>query len=315
MPKEMRVQWAETLVELAKTDDRVIVLDADLAGSTRADIFADAHPEKFFEIGIAEQHLVGMAAGLATMGYRPWLSSFGLFFTQRALDQIRMLVSQTLLPVKISGCYAGLLNGSSGKTHQDIEDIAIMRAMPNMTVIAPADPAEAGAAIAWAADHDGPVYVRLAREAEVDVFGADYAFELGRPRVIRQGNDVTLISTGIQSARVLEATELLAARGIDARLIHLPTIKPLDTPAFLELITGVDLLITIEEHSILGGLGGMISEIVADAAPGTRVVRLGLADAWSESGPSDFLLDKYGLSPERVAQQVCTVLATSCQPA
>ena len=302
--KAQRVVWGETLAELAATDPRVVVLDGDLATSTRADIVADKAPGSFIEVGIAEQTMVGMAVGLSTVGYRPWLSTFGVFLTARALDQVRMLVSQTKSPVRLAASYSGLLNGSSGKTHQDIEDIAIMRAMPAMTVVAPADAIEAEAVIRWAADHDGPVYVRIARDPVDDVFGDDYVFEPRAPRVLRTGADVTLVSTGVQTSRTLQALDLLAERGIDAGLVHVPMLKPLDEGALLGAIEGAPLVVTVEEHSVIGGLGGLVSELVAGTGIGPAVRRVGLADGWSESAPNDFLLDKYGLSPARVAEQV-----------
>lgn len=308
----IREAWAGSLADAAASDDKVLLLDADLAPSTKAKVFADARPQQFIETGIDEQNMVGMAAGLASLGYRPWVSTFGVFLTQRALDQIRMLVSQTRLPVKFGGAYTGLLNGASGKTHQDVEDIAILRAMPNMTLIAPVDAAETAAAVQWACGYDGPVYLRLAREPEIDVFDSTYRFRIGEPVRIREGGDVTLVSTGIQTARVLQAAELLGERGVDATLIHVPTIKPLNQESFLGLVdSGSGPVITVEEHSILGGLGGLVAEILSDARPGRRVVRLGLADGWSESAPAGFLLDKYGLSPQRVAEQVQGVLAQS----
>jgi transketolase len=306
--KAQRVVWGETLAELAGTDPRVVVLDGDLATSTRADIVADRAPGSFIEVGIAEQNMVGMAVGLTTLGYRPWLSTFGVFLTARSLDQVRMLVSQTKSPVRLAASYSGLLNGSSGKTHQDIEDIAVMRAMPAMTVVAPADAVEAEAVIRWAAEHDGPVYVRIARDAVADVFDADYVFEPRVPRVLRTGADVTIVSTGVQTSRTLEAVGLLAEQGIDAGLVHVPMLKPLDEEALLRAIDGAPLVVTVEEHSVIGGLGGLVSELVAETGTGPAVRRVGLADSWSESAPNDFLLDKYGLSPARVAEQVAAHL-------
>jgi len=304
MSRAQREVWGATMVELAASDPRIVVLDGDLATSTKADTFADAYPDRFFEIGIAEQNMVGMAFGLSTLGFRPWLSSFGVFFTHRALDSVRMLLAQTDAPVRIAASYTGLLNGSSGKTHQDIEDLAIMRAMPGMTVIAPADAAEARAAMIWAADHDGPVYLRLARDAVSDVFGDDHVFTPGAVLTLREGGDVTLVSTGVQTSRVLAAAELLAADGVEAKVVHVPSIKPLDGGALLETLRGDAPVITIEEHSVIGGLGGLVAELVTSSDLGMRVTRLGLADGWSESAPNDFLLDKYGLSPVRVAEQV-----------
>lgn len=301
--KPQRQVWGETLAELAATDPTLVVLDGDLATSTRADIVADEQPHAFIEIGIAEQNMVGMAFGMSTLGYRPWLSTFGVFLTHRALDQIRMLVSQTKAPVRIAAAYSGLLNGSSGKTHQDIEDFAIMRAMPNMTVIAPADEFEAKSAIRWASEHPGPVYIRFARDAVAPVFEEGHSFQVGIPVVIREGSAVTLISTGVQTSRTVEAADILAASGIDAQVIHLATLKPLDEAALLSLIGDQQHIVTVEDHSRIGGLGGLVAEILS-ARGGTRLTRIGLDDRWSESAPNDFLLDKYGLSPQRVAESV-----------
>lgn len=306
--KAQRQVWGETLAELAQTDSRVVVLDGDLATSTRADIVADKAPDAFIQIGIAEQNMVGMAFGMSTLGYRPWLSTFGVFLTHRALDQIRMLVSQTKAPVRIAAAYSGLLNGSSGKTHQDIEDFAIMRAMPNMTVLAPADEFEAAAIIRWAAEYDGPVYIRFARDAVKPVFDESYHFAPGQPIELLAGSDITLISTGVQSSRTLEAAQLLAADGIRAQVIHVPSLKPLDEVELLHKIGDAKHVITIEDHSRIGGLGGLVSEIAA-ANASFRVTRIGLADRWSESAPNDFLLDKYGLAPNRVADSVREALA------
>lgn len=306
--KAQRVVWGETLAELAASDDRVVVLDGDLATSTRSDLVATAVPDAFVQVGIAEQNMVGMAVGLSTLGYRPWLSTFGVFLTNRALDQIRMLVSQTRAPVRVAAAYSGLLNGSAGKTHQDIEDFAIMRAMPYMTVLAPADEFEAEAVFRWAAEFDGPLYVRVARDPVVPVFDESYAFEPGTPRLLTEGGDVTIVSTGVQTSRTAEAVHLLAERGVSATHVHLPTLKPLDVDAFLGLVGDASLVVTVEEHSRIGGLGGLVSEILAERG-GPRLVRVGLEDRWSESAPNDFLLDKYWLSPERVADAVAQQLA------
>lgn len=302
--RAQREVWGTTLTELAETDPRIVVLDADLANSTRADIFATAHPDRFVEVGIAEQNMVGVAAGLAAGGFRPWVSTFGVFLTQRALDQVRMLVSQTGASVRLAAGYAGLLNGRSGKTHQDIADIAIMRSMPNMTVLAPVDEYEAAAVIRWAADHDGPVYLRLARDGVPSVFDADYAFTIGQPIIVRPGGRVVLVSTGVQTSRTVGAADILAAEGFDVGIVHLPSLKPLDEDALCAALQGAERIYTVEEHSVIGGLGGLVSEIVAARADIAPMVRIGLADRWSESGPDEFLLDKYGISAARVADAV-----------
>ncbi|SJM70135.1 transketolase family protein [Gulosibacter sp. 10] len=306
--KAQRQVWGETLVELSKTDSRVVILDGDLATSTKADLMANENPDAFVQVGIAEQNMVGMAVGMSTVGYRPWLSTFGVFLTNRALDQIRMLVSQTKAPVRLAASYSGLLNGAAGKTHQDIEDLAVMRAMPNMTVIAPADEYELEAAVRWAAEYDGPVYLRVARDPVAPVFTESYEFEIGQPRLVREGGDATLISTGVQTSRTVEAAELLAESGIEAKVIHVPTLKPLDEDALLQLIDSAEQVFTVEEHTKIGGLGGLVAELLS-AESKTRLTRIGLEDGWSESGSNDFLLDKYGISPKRVAEQVREQLA------
>src|SRR6201993_2017727 len=198
--KAMRDVWGETLVALGKANPNVVVLDADLANSTKADKFAKAHPARFLQMGIAEQNCVGVAVGLASVGFVPWLSSFTVFFTHRAIDPIRMVVAQTHANVKIGAAYSGLLTGLTGKTHQDVQDLAIMRAMPDMTVLAPADAIGGEAIIRWATEHDGPLYVRLARDAAPHVFGETYRFVPGKTALLREGGDVLLISTGPQSA-------------------------------------------------------------------------------------------------------------------
>ncbi len=232
--RAMREVWGATLAELADTDPRVLVVDGDLANSTRADLVDQAHPDRFLQLGIAEQNMVGVAAGLSLMGYAPWLSSFAIFLTHRAIDPIRMLVAQTGANVKIAGSYSGLLTGLTGRTHQDVEDLAIMRAMPGMTVLAPADDIECEAMVRWAAAHDGPVYLRLARDAvervtETAAFDATSALsEVASVRVLAEGDDIVLVSTGAESTRVAAAARLLAERGIAARVVHVPVIKPLD---------------------------------------------------------------------------------------
>jgi len=307
--KAQRQVWGETLAELAGTDQRLVVLDADLATSTRADIVADAHPDSFIQVGIAEQNMVGMAFGLSTLGYRPWVSSFGVFLTNRALDQVRMLVSQTKAPVRLAAAYSGLLNGASGKTHQDIEDFAIMRAMPNMTVLAPADEIEAAHAIRWAADHDGPLYIRLARDPVPPVFDQNYTFMPGKPVLLRNSdNGLVIISTGVQTARTTAALDLLHADGIHLRHLHLHTLKPANADAIIAHLAGASAVCTVEEHTIIGGLGELVSDLVTRDGLGVRVTRIGLDDRWSESGPNDFLLDKHGLSPHRVADRLRRLL-------
>jgi transketolase len=301
--KALRDVWADTLVALAKDDPRIVVLDGDLANSTKADKFAAAHPDRFLEMGIAEQNMVGVAVGMAALDFVPWLSSFTVFFTHRAVDPVRMLVAQTNANVKIGAAYSGLMTGFTGKTHQDVEDLAIMRAMPQMTVLAPADQYECAAMIKWASDYNGPVYLRLTRDGSADVFGSDYQFAIGEVRWLRSGRHALLISTGPQSVRCLEAANELAKQQIEVGVLHVPSIKPLNVAALLEACSAYDLIFTVEEHSITGGLGGLVAEILSENSP-RRVIRYGIEDKWGESAPNDFLLDKYGLSALQVSQRI-----------
>lgn len=306
--KAMRDVWGEKLVALGDADPRTVVLDGDLANSTKADKFARAHPERFFQMGIAEQNLIGAAAGLASVGFVPWTSSFAVFFSHRALDPIRMLVAQSHANVKIVGSYSGLLIGAVGKTHLDVQDLAIMRAMPDMTVLAPADETELLAMMDWAAAYQGPVYLRLARDGVPDLFDADYAFTPGAVHRLRQGDDVALVSTGPQTSRTLQAADLLQQTGTSATVIHVPSLKPVDASGLVAAIGDSPLVVTIEEHSVHGGLSGLVAEVLTAAGPSPRVLRIGLDDVWGESADNDFLLDKHGLSPERIADRVGSLL-------
>lgn len=313
MTRPLREVWAETLIELADDDPDILVLDGDLATSTRADRFAVAHPDRFLQMGIAEQNMVGVAVGLATLGYVPWLSSFAVFMTHRAVDQVRMVMAQTHANVKIGAGYSGLLTGFTGKTHQDVEDLAIMRAMPGMTVLAPADPTECAAMVRWATETPGPVYLRLARDPGPDVFEPGYRFEPGRVIPLREGSDVLMVSTGLQTARCLAAATILETSGISAGILHVPSIKPVDAPAIVEATRAVGLVVSVEEHTILGGLGGLVAEILSERQP-RRLVRIGIQDVWGESAPNPFLLDRHGLSPERVAERVAQEISRATGP-
>jgi transketolase len=291
--KAQRDVFGDTLIELARHNQNVLVLDADLANSTKADKFAAAHPEKFFEMGIAEQNCVGVAAGLSSLGFTPWLSSFAVFFTHRAVDPIRMLVAQTQANVKIGAAYSGLLTGYTGKTHQDVQDLAIMRAMPGMTVLAPGDEFECESMIRWATQFTGPVYLRLSREGN----GA------GRTYRLRQGTDLLMVSTGTQSARCVQAADRLAAHGISAGVLHVPSIKPVNIQEIVAACGSVPIVFTVEEHTVLGGLGGLVTETLAEHLP-KRVIRIGIEDRWGESASNEYLLDHFGLSGDRVSERI-----------
>jgi transketolase len=301
--KALRDVFGDTLVDLANTNSKIVVLDADLANSTKADKFAAAHPERFLEMGIAEQNLVGVAAGIATVGFIPWLSSFTVFFTHRAIDPIRMLVAQTHANVKIGAAYSGLLTGLTGKTHQDIQDLAIMRAMPAMTVLAPGDAAECESMIRWATNYVGPVYLRLTRDPSPALVDTSYEFVPGKTYQLCKGSDVLLISTGPQTGRCTRAAELLEKRGISAGVLHVPSIKPINKTEIVLACDSVPLVVTVEEHTVLGGLGGLVAEILSEHSP-KKVIRFGIEDRWGESAPNDYLLDEFGLSAAKLSERI-----------
>jgi transketolase len=301
-PKAQRVAFGETLVELIDRNPRVLVLDGDLANSTRADIVAQQRPENFFEMGIAEQNMLGVAAGLAAVGFIPFISTFAAFATKRDLDQIRIVVAQPHLHVIIAGAYSGMLTGKTGKTHQSVEDISVFRAMPNMTVVVPADATEVRKAMyALANEIEGPAYLRLTRDPLKDIFDEGYTFKLGKAVVLREGSDVALIGTGEQSTRCLEAADLLAAEGINAHVLHVPTIKPLDEQAIIEAARRTGKVVTAEDHTIIGGLGGAVAEVLGENLP-TPLKRTGWQDVFGESAANGPLLEKYGLTPRHIAE-------------
>jgi transketolase len=301
--RAMRDVFGETVSALADADPRIVMLDADVGSSSKGDVFEKAHPERYLQMGIAEQNMLGVAAGLATFDLIPFISTFVAFAVVRPLDQIRVLIAQTGANVKITAGYVGLFTGMAGKTHQIVDDVAIMRAMPGMVTVSPADDVEAAQVLRWAAAYRGPVFVRLVRDATQRLFDDAYRFEFGRAVVVREGRDVTLVSTGAQTPRVVDAAELLAGRGVEAHVLHVPTIKPLDVPAVVAAAERTGRVVTVEEHSVIGGLGGAVAETLGEHRP-TRLTRLGLPDIFTESGPNAALLDLYGLSAARVADQV-----------
>lgn len=295
-----REVFGNTLVELADLYPKMLVLDGDLANSTRTDIIAVKRPERFYQMGIAEQNMVGVAAGLATVGFTPWVTTFTVFLASRALDQIRMVVAQTGLDVKFGAGYCGLMTNRTGKTHQEVEDVSIMRAMPNMVVISPADGPETRAAMHAAMKYKGPVYLRLVRDALPVIFPDGVDFEIGKGRVLRDGGDIAIISTGTQSVRALQAAELLAEEGIQAHVLHLPTVKPIDEAAIIAAAERTNLVLTTEEHTIIGGLGGAVAEVLGEHRP-TRLKRHGLNDVWGASASNEDLIEAYGLTPRHIA--------------
>lgn len=306
MGRPMREAFGDTVSDLADHDPRIVMLDGDLGSSTKADIFEHRHPDRFLQMGIAEQNMIGVAAGMATMGLMPFISTFVSFAVVRPLDQVRVQVAQTGANVKLTAGYAGLFTGMAGKTHHIVDDISIMRAMPGMVTISPADDVETDRAIRWAAEHDGPVYVRIVRDATQRLFDQNYRFAFDRALVVREGSDVTLFSTGAQSPRTVDAAEILAAQGISAHVVHLPTLKPLDVDGIVAAADRTGRVVTVEEHTIIGGLGGAVAETLAEHRP-TPMRRIGLEDIYTESAPNDILLDLYGLSAGRVAERVRSI--------
>ncbi len=296
-----RDSFGETIVDLCDLDPRVVLLDGDLANSTKSDKLASARPDRFFMMGIAEQNLVGVAAGMASVGLKPWVASFAAFIATRDLDQIRVVVAQPKLNVRFAAHYSGILTGYTGRTHQVVNDIAIMRSLPNMVVVAPCDAVEARAAMFALNDYEGPVYLRLTRDPAGVVTAADHRFELGHALLLREGSDIGLISTGGQTLRVLDAAETLERDNISAMVLHVPTIKPLDVDAVVAAAAATRCILTCEEHSVFGGLGGAVAEVLCERQP-TRMQRLGLRDVDGESGPNDALIEKYGLSSAHVVK-------------
>lgn len=301
--KSLRVTFGETIAELGARDSRIVVLDGDTGSSTRSDIFEAAHPDRFFQMGITEQNMLGMAAGMATLGLIPIVSTFSCFIVSRAHDSIRVLIAQPRANVKLMGGYSGLFAGMTGKTHLIFDDVSIMRSMANMTVVAPADEVETRSALEAIINYDGPVYFRLTRSATPILFDDGYTFELGKVVTVREGSDVTLFSTGTQTIRAYEAAEMLAAKNIDVHLVHVPTIKPLDVAAIVAHAGRTGLVVTTEEHTIVGGLGTAIAEVLSEHAP-LPMKRHGIQDVFGESGPDDALLEKYGISNRRIAETV-----------
>ncbi len=303
MGKSLRVTMGETISEAANTNDRIVVLDGDTGSSTRTDIFEAAHRDRFFQVGIAEMNMFGMAAGMATVGLIPIVSTFSAFVVSRAHDAIRVLIAQPKANVKIMAGYAGLLAGSTGKTHLLFDDVSIMRAMAYMTVIAPGDEIETRAAINAGLEYDGPIYYRLTRPNSPIILPDDYEFVIGKTVTMREGSDVTVFSTGTHTARALTAAEILADEGIDVHLVHVPTIKPLDVGEIVAAAQRTGLVVTTEEGTVVGGLGGAIAETLSQQSPLPMKIH-GISDIFGESGPDEALLEKYGLAPAHVADVI-----------
>lgn len=295
-----REAYGKALVKLSNMNDKVVVLDADLSKSTKTAEFKAVAPERFINMGIAEANMMGVAAGLATCGKIPFASSFAMFAAGRAFEQIRNSICYPKLNVKICATHAGLTVGEDGATHQSVEDISLMRSIPNMIVINPADAVETEAAILAVAEYEGPCYVRLGRLAVDTINDADnYKFEIGKGITLAEGNDVTIVATGMMVQLALEAKKELSKEGIDARIINIHTIKPIDSDLLVKAAKETGAIVTAEEHNIIGGLGSAVSEAVAEEYP-VPVVKVGIKDTFGESGKPNQLLEKYGLTVEAI---------------
>ena len=299
-----RASYGNALVELGKKHENVVVLDADLAAATQTGVFKKEFPERHIDCGIAECNMTGIGAGLASTGKVPFVSTFAMFAAGRAFEQVRNSIGYPKLNVKIGATHGGISVGEDGATHQCCEDFALMRVIPGMVVACPADDIEAKALVEAAYEHQGPVYMRFGRLA-VPVINdrPDYKFELGKGIVLREGKDLTIIANGLCVAPSLEAAEKLAAEGIEAKVINIHTIKPLDEELVLASVKKTGKVVTVEEHSVIGGLGSAVCDVLSEKAP-TKVCKIGMYDRFGESGPAAALVAKYGLDAEGVYKKV-----------
>ncbi|QWV92971.1 transketolase family protein [Geomonas oryzisoli] len=303
-----RDAYGEALAELGGENDKIVALDADLSGSTKTAVFAKKFPNRFFNMGIAEANMVGTAAGLAAVGKIPFLSTFAIFAAGRGWEQIRQSVAYPKANVKIVATHGGVTVGEDGGSHQSVEDVAIMRAIPNMTVIVPADGEETKGAIRAAAAYKGPVYVRLGRNKVPSVFPAGHKFEIGKGVVVVPGTDLTFITTGLMTAAAVTAAEKLKAEGISARVLHIGTVKPLDKELVLQAAQETGAIVTAEEHSVVGGLGGAVAEFLGETCP-TLMKRVGIHDRFGTSGKSDELLKYFGLNAETLIEEAREIVS------
>jgi len=302
-----RDAYGAALLELGKKRGDVVVLDADLSGSTKTAQFARAFPERFFNLGISEQDLIGTAGGFSLAGKLPFASTFAVFETGRAWEQIRQTICYSNLNVKLVATHAGITVGEDGASHQALMDIALMRVLPNMTVIVPADGRETEQVISSIADYEGPVYVRLGRMKVPQVMPESYRFQVGKAHVFHLGKDATIIATGIMVSASLEAQQILKSEGVDVGVINISTIKPLDAGAVLRAAESSRLIVTVEEHSVIGGLGSAVTEVLSEKHPVT-VRRMGVRDTFGRSGKPEELLEFYGLTPDAIVSTIKTSL-------
>ena len=308
MGKATRDAYGEALKELGAVYPDIVGLDADLSASTKTQVFAKAYPDRFFDTGIAEGNMMGVAAGLAAAGKIPFASTFAVFGAGRAYEQIRNSICYPKLNVKVAVTHSGLTVGEDGATHQMREDITLMRALPNMTVVVPADAAETKAVIKWAADYHGPVYIRMGRAKCDDICPEDYTFTPGVSYEAVSGSDVTIIACGLMVGEAREAAEQLAAEGIDAEVSNMHTIKPFDADLIVKSATKTGHVVTVEEHSVIGGLGSAVADVLCEQCP-TPLKKIGVNDTFGESGPGAELLHKYGLDAANIVATTKEFLA------
>jgi transketolase len=306
---ETRFAYGDALLQLGAERSDVVVLDADLYRSTRTVLFRDKFPERFFDMGISESDMVSTAAGMAASGLIPFCNSFAIFITGVCYIPIRTQIAYPSLPVKLVGSSAGLTQGPDGASHQSLEDIALMRVLPNMTVLSPADDIETTQMTLAAADWPGPVYLRVGRYPVPRVHGDGHKVQIGEITVLRAGRDLVIFATGAMVWKSLEAAELLAQRHLEAKVVNVSTIKPLDSRAVLSAIAGATLTVSVEEHSVIGGLGSAIAECISAQTGVPRLLRLGVQDLFGESGLADELLEKHGLQPAGIAAQILSALS------
>ncbi len=307
MGKSLRVAYGEALKELGDVNDKIVVLDADLAHATMTCTFKDAYPDRFFNFGIAEGNMVCASAGLAHAGLIPFVSTFALFGSGRAYEQIRNSVSYVNANVKFAFSHSGLCVGEDGGSHQTIEDIALMRVLPGMTIFVPCDPIETKKAVQAAVEIDGPVYIRVARPVCEDITAEDTPFIPGKANVMKDGKDVCIIATGLMVPKALEAAEQLKAEGIDAAVVNMHTIKPIDEECILKMAKQCKGIVTAEEHSIIGGLGSAVAEVLA-GQPDVKFARVGIMDKFGKSGKPEELFEEYGLTAENIVKNCKSVL-------
>ncbi len=308
--KATRESFGEAITALAETNPNVVVLDADLASATKTEIFKKKYPERFIDCGIAECNMIGIAAGLSTCGKIPFAASFAMFSAGRAFEQVRNSVGYPHLNVKVVGSHAGISVGEDGATHQCCEDIALMRTIPGMVILNPADHYEMQDAVRAAAEYEGPVYLRLGRLATDSVTqDIDAPFEIGKGRLVKDGSDITVIATGLMVGEAVKAVKALESQGIDARLIDIHTVKPLDTEMVLKAAKETGRIVTVEEHSVVGGLGEAVASYLSETCP-TPVTKIGVNDVFGHSGPAVDLLKEFGLSAENIEATVKKLLAS-----